>query len=244
MRAQLGKFALAKMGKALKQFFAGDERQHGIAQELQLFVVADLVFALARLLRFLFAGLRTMGDRLLHHRAPAEMVVQGRFQRGDFPFFHAESNPGRALKSTSSSEVGSLPFREKRCTLCKLALPESTEGVFTQSCEASLSREPYFGAGVVPGAVPLLIWVRRSFSSRAAFPTFVSALVRSTAWLADFSASVYFFCWSRASESRNTATGSTCCGNASMDFRRSVSASAQALALYSIVPITEYASDR
>src|SRR5580658_2856258 len=213
MRAQLGKFAFAKMGKALKKLFAGNHGEHGIAQKLQLFVITDLIFAFPGLLRFLFARLGTMGESLLHHRPAVKVVVQSRFQCGDFPFFHAGSNTGpRVLQHRFVNNQGSVA-------------------------------KPYFGAGFCPGAVPLLSRVRRSFSSRAAFPAGVPSFVKSTAWFAYFRASAYLFCWSSANESRSTATGSTCCGNASMDLRRSASASVHALALYSIAPMTEYASD-
>ena len=53
MGAQLREFSFAKMRKALKQFFAGDECENRIAKKLQLLVVVDLKFVLARLLRFL-----------------------------------------------------------------------------------------------------------------------------------------------------------------------------------------------
>src|SRR5579859_11984 len=88
MRPQLRKFPFPELGKALVQFFAGHQRQHGIAQKLQLLVIADPVFAVARLLRFLLACLRTMRHRLLDDRAPPEMIAQPLFQRRDFPFFH------------------------------------------------------------------------------------------------------------------------------------------------------------
>src|ERR1700676_1543267 len=92
------------------------------------------------------------------------------------------------------------------------------------------------------GAPPLLNCVSRSFSLRAASPAFVPSLVNPTAWLAYFRASGYLFCISNATESRNTAIGSGSFGNASIDFRKFPSASAQAFALKSIVPKIAYAS--
>src|SRR6266568_3069495 len=88
MSSQLRKFTFPKLRKALKQFFARHQRQHRISQEFQLLVVADLVLALARLLRFLLPRLRTVRDRLFNDGSPAEMVAQPFFQRRDFPFFH------------------------------------------------------------------------------------------------------------------------------------------------------------
>ena len=88
MGAQLRKFALAKLRKALKQFFAGHQRQNRVPQKLQLLVVVDPVLALPRLLRLLLPRLRTVSNGLLDHRPAAEVVAQRRFQRGDFPFFH------------------------------------------------------------------------------------------------------------------------------------------------------------
>lgn len=117
MRAQLGKFALAKMRKPLKKLFAGNQRQHGVAQKLQLFVIADLVFALTGLLRFLLARLRTVGESLLHHRPAVKVVVQSRFQRGDLPFFHvgpmqeprSANNHGRAGNPISAPDSVPAP---------------------------------------------------------------------------------------------------------------------------------------
>ena len=88
MRPQFGEFALAELGKALEQFFAGHQRQHGIAQEFKLLVVTDPVFALPRLLRFLLPRLRAVRDRLLNHCPPPEVIPQCLFERRDFPFLH------------------------------------------------------------------------------------------------------------------------------------------------------------
>ncbi len=49
---------------------------------------------------------------------------------------------------------------------------------------------------------------------------------------------------SSATASRKTATASGCCGQASIDFRKFVSASAQFFALDASVPRIAYASDR
>ena len=57
MCSQLGKFAFTKVGETLKQLLARNQRQHRIAQKLELLVVADFIFALARRLRFLLPGL-------------------------------------------------------------------------------------------------------------------------------------------------------------------------------------------
>ncbi len=93
VRPQLRKLTFAKMWEALKEFFAGHQRQHRIAQKLELLVVADGVLAVARLLRFLFSRLRTVGDRLLNYRPTPEMVPEPFFQRRNFPFLHAEAWP-------------------------------------------------------------------------------------------------------------------------------------------------------
>src|SRR5580698_2848878 len=88
MRSQLRKFTLTKMRKALKQLLAGDQSEHSVPQELQLLVVADLVLAVAGLLRFLFSCLRAVSDRLLNYRPPPEVITQPLFQRRDFAFLH------------------------------------------------------------------------------------------------------------------------------------------------------------
>src|SRR5579864_408459 len=91
--AQFGKLALPELWKPLVQFLAGHQRQHGIAQKLQLLVVADLVLAVPSLLRFLFARLRTVRYSVLNHRAPAKVIPQSLFQRRDFPFLHTWRQP-------------------------------------------------------------------------------------------------------------------------------------------------------
>src|SRR5690348_3224270 len=88
MSAQFGKFALPELRKPLVKFLASHQRQHGVAQKLQLLIVADLVLAVPSLLRFLLAGLRTVRYGLLNHRAPPEVIPQSLFQRRDFPFLH------------------------------------------------------------------------------------------------------------------------------------------------------------
>ena len=55
--AQLREFALAKLRETLKQLFTGDQRQHSVAQKLQLLIITDLIFGFCRLLRFLLARL-------------------------------------------------------------------------------------------------------------------------------------------------------------------------------------------
>src|ERR1700686_475592 len=198
MRSQLRKPTLPKMWKAPEKFFARHQGQHCIAQEFQLLVVADGVLAVAGLLRFLFASLRTVRHRQLNNGPPPEMVAQSFLQRRDFPFLHTKG----------------VAFKNRRAL--------------------------YFfgGVAVCPGAVPPLSFVKRSFSSRAALPTPESgrSLVRSTAWSAYFIASGILFCISRATASRKTATGSGCCGRASIDFRKFSSASGQSLALKDSVP--------
>src|ERR1700676_1606962 len=87
---QLRKLAFPKMREALKQLFAGHQLQHRITQKFQLLVVTDLVLALARLLRFLFPGLRAMRDRLLNDGPPPETVAQSLFPPRNFPFLHAK----------------------------------------------------------------------------------------------------------------------------------------------------------
>ncbi len=99
MRPQLREFAFPKMRKALEQLFARHQRQHRISQEFQLLVVADLVLALACLLRFLFPRLRAVRDRLFNDGPPPEMVAQPLFQRCDFPFFHMWGQPPRLSAS-------------------------------------------------------------------------------------------------------------------------------------------------
>src|ERR1700686_2375181 len=198
MRSQLRKLTFPKMWKALEKFFARHQGQHCIAQEFQLLVVADGIFAVAGLLRFLFPRLRAVRHRLLNNGAPPEMVAQSFLQRRDFPFLHTK---GIAVKNR---------------------------------------RTTYFfgGVAVCPGAEPPLSFVKRSFSSRAALPTPKSgrSFVRSTAWSAYFIASGSLFCMSRATANRKTATGSGCCGRASIDFRKFSSASGQLLALKDSVP--------
>src|SRR5216683_6756819 len=201
--AKFGKFPFPKLRKSLEQLFAGDQRQHGIAQELHLFVVADVVL-IAGLLRFLLPRLGTMCDRLLHDRTPPEVVAQRRFQRRNFPFFHDRS-------TTETNHNRNRPQHKQT---------------------AAVPRCAYFGGpAVCAGAVPTFNFVKRSFSARAAFPAAVSSLVNSTAWLAYFNASGILFCISSATASRKTAMGSTCCGKASIDLRKPVSASGHAFAL-------------
>src|SRR5207302_3529533 len=103
MRSQLRQFTFPKLRKALQQFFARHQRQHRIPQKLQLLVVADLVLALARLLRFLLPRLRTVRDRLFNDGSPAEMVAQPFFQRRDFTFFHMWAYVGTAYVGTAAS---------------------------------------------------------------------------------------------------------------------------------------------
>src|SRR5208337_686738 len=98
MRPQLRKFAFAKMRKALEQFLARHQRQHRIPQKFQLLVVAHFVLAVAGLLRFLLARLRTVRDRLFNDCAPPEMVAQPLFQRRDFPFLHKWGQPPSAVR--------------------------------------------------------------------------------------------------------------------------------------------------
>ena len=57
MGSQFGKLPFTKLGKTLKQLLACNQREHGIAQKLELLVVANFIFALARRLRFLLPGL-------------------------------------------------------------------------------------------------------------------------------------------------------------------------------------------
>src|ERR1700687_1666768 len=96
MRSQLREFPFPKMRKALEKFFARHQGQHCIAQEFQLLVVADGILAVAGLLRFLFARLRTVRHRLLNNGPPPEMVAQSFLQRRDFPFLHTK---GVAVKN-------------------------------------------------------------------------------------------------------------------------------------------------
>src|SRR5450432_579913 len=113
VRPQFGELALAELGKTLEQFFAGHQRQHGVAQEFELLVVADSIFALARLLRLLLPRLRAVRDRLLNHRPPPEVITQCFFERRDFPFLHRKrimrtfgyAALGAASQMDSSPEV-------------------------------------------------------------------------------------------------------------------------------------------
>ena len=88
MRTKLRKFPFTKLGKPLEQFLACNQSQYRISQKLELLVVADLVLALARLLRFHLARLRAVGHGLLNHGTPPEVIAQALFQRRDFPFLH------------------------------------------------------------------------------------------------------------------------------------------------------------
>src|ERR1051326_1477118 len=88
MSAEFGKLALPELRKPLVEFLARHQRQHGVAEKLQLLIVADLALGVPSLLRFLLAGLRTVRFRLLNHRAPPEVIPQSLFQRRDFPFLH------------------------------------------------------------------------------------------------------------------------------------------------------------
>src|SRR5579862_2505314 len=123
MRPQLRKFALPKMGKALEEFFARHQRKHRISEKFQLLVVADLVLALARLLRFLLPRLRTMRDRLFKDGPPPEMVAQPLFQRRDFPFLHAGARIYGALKSRDYVEQLPSATAVRRSPLPAVATP-------------------------------------------------------------------------------------------------------------------------
>ena len=76
MGAKFGKLAFAEVRKSLKQFFAGNQRQHGVAQKFQLLVVADFIFIVGDgLLRFLLARLGAVRNRLLNNRPSAKVVA-------------------------------------------------------------------------------------------------------------------------------------------------------------------------
>src|SRR5579859_517868 len=110
--AQFRKLALPELWKPLVEFLAGHQRQHGVAQKLQLLIVADLVLAVPSLLRFLLARLRTVRYRLLNHRAPPEVIPQSQFQRRDFPFLHT----WRQLEQNVCGESRRRPFGERQLT--------------------------------------------------------------------------------------------------------------------------------
>src|SRR5581483_2230931 len=74
-----------------------------IPQELQLLVVADLIFALARLLRFLLPGLRAVRHGLLNDRSSPEVISQPQLKRRDFPFFHLWRGPVESIPSRIST---------------------------------------------------------------------------------------------------------------------------------------------
>src|SRR5579872_1350268 len=162
--AQFGKLALPELRKPLVEFLASHQRQHGIAQELQLLIVADLVLAVPSLLRFLLAGLRTVRYRLLNHRAPPEVIPESQFQRRDFPFLHT----WRQLESKCPAGTAAV------------GCPASAARPAQESCQ---SPQFFTGAALCPGAVPLFSLVSRSCSARAALPAAESgrSLVRSTA---------------------------------------------------------------
>src|ERR1700686_361331 len=90
MRPQLREFALTEMRKAMEQLLTRHQSEPRVSQKFQLLVVADFIFALAGLLRFLLARLRAVRDRLLNHGPPPKMVAEPLFQRRDFPFLHIE----------------------------------------------------------------------------------------------------------------------------------------------------------
>src|SRR5215472_10543610 len=113
MRPQFREFPLPKLGKAVKQFLAGDERQHRVPQELKLLIIPDPVLALPGLLRLQLARLRTMRDRLLDHRPPPKVIPEPLFERRDFPFLH----------------------RERRCPTAPVAVPLASRPERQQSGE-------------------------------------------------------------------------------------------------------------
>src|SRR5215470_3373368 len=195
MRPQLGKIALAKVRKAPKQLFTGDQGQHRVPQKLQLLVVADSIFAVTGLLRLHFARLRTVGDCLLDHCPPPKMVAESFLERRDFPFLH---------------KIETYP------AIANCNVPAASQ---------------FFGG--VDGVPVCAYFIKRSCSCLAAFPAGESglSLVRSTACCAAFSASAILFWKSSDNARRYTAITSGCCGRASMDFFRFVSASAQLLPL-------------
>src|SRR5579863_417318 len=146
----------------MKQFFACNQRQNRISQKLQLLVVVDSVFALACLLRLLLARLRAVSERLLDHRPPAEMVAQRRFQRGDFPFLHDDSNPLVTCKRSLRGEGSGRAARRVAC----FAAP------YLRVWLASLNTAQFFAGGAPPVSC-----VRRSLSLRAASPLVVPSFV-------------------------------------------------------------------
>src|SRR6185369_954592 len=76
------------MGEALVQRLTAQKCQHRIAEEFQLFVIADLGRFTAQL-RLPLSRLRTVRQRLLDKLRTLEAVFQRCFQPGDFSGLHA-----------------------------------------------------------------------------------------------------------------------------------------------------------
>ena len=81
--AELGEPALTMVREAGKELPAGDEREHGVAEELELLVMADGV----RLL----AGKRDVGERLAQQPGPREVMPQRGFQSLNRDVLHSST---------------------------------------------------------------------------------------------------------------------------------------------------------
>ena len=90
MRAELGKLSLAKVGESPKELFTCDQRENGIAQEFQLFVVASPGTILGRLHGLKLARLGAVRQRLIDEFGVLKVISQLSFQCGDFSRFHVE----------------------------------------------------------------------------------------------------------------------------------------------------------
>src|SRR5512146_682100 len=87
VRPRLRQLPFTELRVAGEQLLAGHEAQHGVAQELQLLVVAQRHGGL----RLLLARVRAVRDRLLQQLGSSELVSKGLFQPFSFSAFHSQN---------------------------------------------------------------------------------------------------------------------------------------------------------
>ena len=102
VRAQFRKLAFPESREPAKKFLSRHQREHRIAQELQLFVIARTNSRLQRLRCLEFPRLRTVCEGLIKEFRLLEVIPQQILQRRDFFHFHADVGRGSLSENFSA----------------------------------------------------------------------------------------------------------------------------------------------